>query len=90
MVIYVLAAGDDELDVGDNDDTSSDAVGGCRRQWGRHVDSLETNRHQTEHVTKWQKAGYCWKLLGTGELRNTSNPAGKRHQRSPVTLPSYV
>ena len=37
----MLAAGGDELDVGDNDDALSDVVGRCRRRWGRHVDDLE-------------------------------------------------
>ena len=41
MVTHVLAAGGDKLDVGDNNDTSSDIVGRCQRQWGRHVDDLE-------------------------------------------------
>ena len=82
----MLAARDDELDVGDDDDASSEvARGGGWPEEGTWI-SLGTTYHATEHVTNWRKLGTARKLLGTGEPRNTSDQAGERDQHSPVTL----
>jgi hypothetical protein len=36
------------------------------------------------------KVGYCWKLLGTMEFRNTCQSLGMRHKDGPVLLQGYV
>ena len=46
----VLADGDDEVDVGENDDTSEEVAGA-----GSHTDGLRERKsmHGTEHVSNW-------------------------------------
>jgi hypothetical protein len=39
----VLAVGDDELDVGDNDDASSEFAMRRGKAWGSHADVLRRN-----------------------------------------------
>jgi len=41
----VLAVGDDEHDVGDDDDASSEVAMRRGKAWGSHVDMLRRNEH---------------------------------------------
>ena len=42
----MLAIGDDELNVGDNNDASSEVAGGVGRHRGSHVDVLGKKGHK--------------------------------------------
>jgi hypothetical protein len=71
----MLAVKDDELDVGDDDDTSSEVAVRCGKAWGSHADVLRknepwdrTHEARSHDPEKPRNPGNCWELGSSGTL----------------------